>query len=648
MIEISVPELVHDPLATSGQLNDSNDVAAAKHLKVVELHEKMSSLQHLNVALPLDNQNGRRVCFLLPKIAYMKQMKNPCIPRPEYPRPQFVRPSWMNLNGTWQFEIDAGASGRSRGLIEKEKLEGEILVPFCPESELSGVSHKDFMESVWYRRTFKLPEEAEGNRVLLHFGAVDYTCEAWVNGKSVGIHHGGYVSFTFEITDALKTGENTLVVCAEDHQRSGRQPFGKQSERFLSHDCSYTRTTGIWQTVWVEWVPIAYIESVKMIPDTENGTLLLDLTLAGETENMTAEARAFFGGEEQGCATVKTDGGHAKMLLSMKEKYLWEPGAPNLYDLKLTLSGNGVQADTVESYFGLRTLSFRGKRFCLNGKPVFQRLVLDQGFYPDGIYTAPSDEALRRDIELSMAMGFNGARLHQKVFEQRYLYWADHLGYLCWGEMASWGIDPAQPHTSGIFLREWLEIIRRDFNAPCIIGWCPWNETWEDSNDGLRALTLQSTYLATKAADSTRPVIDVSGGLHVQTDIYDTHDYEQNPDVFRERYQPGAELYDRFSGRQHYDGKSPVFVSEYGGIRWSRDPGGWGYGEAPKTEKEFIARYTSLTRALLANPEHMGFCYTQLTDVEQEQNGLYTYHREPKFPQEVIAAVNRLPAAIEN
>lgn len=568
------------------------------------------------------------------------------IPRSEYPRPQFFRPTWMNLNGKWQFEIDHCASGRSRGLMNKQ-LEGSILVPFCPESELSGVNYKDFMESVWYRRSFVLPEEAKDKKVLLHFGAVDYKCEAWVNGRSVGMHEGGYVSFTFDITDALKDGENILVVCADDFLRSGRQPFGKQSDRFESYGCSYTRTTGIWQTVWLEWVPTAYVKGVKMIPDAQNGALYLDAEIEGSEAGMALTAAASFRGEAQGSVTVQADGNHAKLTVIPKDKHLWEPGAPNLYDLRIILAKDGKMVDEVESYFALRTIAIQGKKVLLNGKPVFQRLILDQGFYPDGIYTAPTDAALKKDIELSMAMGFNGARLHQKVFEQRFLYWADQLGYLCWGEMASWGIDPARPHTMSIFLREWLEVVERDFNAPCIIGWCPYNEVWGESNEGLRQLTLQMTYRATKATDATRPVIDTSGGLHVETDIYDTHDYEQDHHIFQARYAPGEKLYDRLGRQQHYDGKAPVFVSEYGGIRWTDDASGWGYGQAPTTREEFLERYEGLTVALLNNPEHMGFCYTQLTDVEQEQNGLYTYQRVAKFPPEIIAEINQRKAAIE-
>ena len=569
-----------------------------------------------------------------------------CLPRSEYPCPQFVRDAWMNLNGPWQFEIDHGASGRTRGLVDRD-LTGTINVPFCPESELSGVNHKDFMAAVWYRRSFTLPKEAEGKRVLLHFGAVDYKCEAWVNGKSLGVHEGGYVSFAFDVTDALVPGENILVVCAEDDQRHGRQPYGKQSPRYESFGCSYTRTTGIWQTVWLEWVNPVYIKGVKMIPDAANGKVYLDAEITGCAAGMTLAANAFFVGVPEAEASAAVDGNHAKLTLTVQNKHLWGPGEGNLYDLHLALLHDHGPVDEVDSYFALRTISFDGKKCLINGKPVFQRLILDQGFYPDGIYTAPTDDALRGDIELSMAMGFNGARLHQKVFEQRFLYWADKLGYLCWGEMPSWGIDPARPHTMSIFLREWLEVVERDFNAPCIVGWCPYNEVWGESNEGLRQLTLQMTYRATKAADPTRPCIDTSGGLHTETDIYDIHDYEQDPAVFRSHYPHDGMPHEPFRGRQQYDGVKPVFVSEYGGIRWTDDVSGWGYGVAPVTAEEFIARYDGLTQALLDQPDHMGFCYTQLTDVEQEQNGLYTYTRKPKFDPAVIAEINRRPAAIE-
>ncbi|MBR3502969.1 MAG: beta-galactosidase [Clostridia bacterium] len=569
------------------------------------------------------------------------------IPRAEYPRPQFVREGWLNLNGTWQFEIDHGASGRARGLVEKEKLADEITVPFCPESRLSGVGYTDFMAAVWYRRAFTLPDEAEGKRVFINFGAVDYLAEVWVNGVSVGAHRGGYAGFQLEITKAVKPGENTLVVCADDDQRHGRQPFGKQSNRYFSHGCFYTRTTGIWQTVWLEWTNGTRIANVRLTPDATNATVLVEAEIDGPAKGLVLEAEASFEGEGQGAVSAEADGGAARLLLQVDDARLWSAGEPNLYDLRLTLKEDGEPVDEIKSYFGLRTISFDGMKCLINGRPVFQRLILDQGFYPDGVYTAPTDEELKADILRSMAMGFNGARLHQKVFEPRFLYWADRLGYLCWGEMASWGIDPKDPWTPGVFLDEWLQVIRRDYSAPSIIGWCPWNETWDEEGNGQRSETLRLCYRVTKAVDPTRPCIDTSGGIHVETDIFDTHDYEQDPAVFKPRYAPDAEvIYDRFSKKQRYGGQ-PVFVSEYGGIGWNPDGEGWGYGNGPKTEAEFIERYRGLTDALLDNPNHMGFCYTQLTDVEQERNGLYYYDRRPKFDPKVIHAITSREAAIE-
>ena len=337
----------------------------------------------------------------------------------------------------------------------------------------------------------------------------------------------------------------------------------------------------------------------------------------------------------------------AELTVPLTKLFLWESGNGRLYDLQLQLVRDGEVLDSLSSYFGMRSVSFDGMRFLLNGKPVFQRLVLDQGFYPDGVYTAPDDEALRRDIELSMAMGFNGARLHQKVFEPRFLYWADRMGYMVWGEMASWGLDISEIGAANAFLKEWPDVMTRDFSSPAIVGWCPFTETWDYQGRRQNDDVLRLVYRLSKALDPTRPVIDTSGNYHVETDIYDVHDYEQDPAVFAAHYGPGSvPIYERFPDRQCYQGQT-VFVSEYGGIRWSDDISSWGYGEAPKTEQEFLDRYRRLTDALLDNPDHFGFCYTQLTDVEQEQNGLYTFDRRPKFDPALIRAINARKAAME-
>lgn len=571
------------------------------------------------------------------------------MPRQEHPKPQFRRDGWLNLNGEWSFEIDNGRSGAARGLYKPDaELSGEITVPFCPQSELSGVGHKDFIYGVWYKRTVTLEAARLSGRIKLHFGAVDYRTTVFVNGVEVGRHVGGYVSFAFDITDAARAGENVITVYAEDDERDPMIPRGKQSEEFFSHGCDYTRTTGIWQTVWLEFLPTAHIEDVRIVPNVDESSLWMTVNLVGAG---TLKISAEYEGREVGSVECRSDGGRVQLTLPLSETHLWELGAGRLYDLTLTYG-----EDVVHSYAGLRKIELRGRKFLLNGRSVFQRTVLDQGFYPDGIYTAPSDEALARDIELSMSCGFNGARLHQKVFEERFLYHCDRLGYMVWGEYPNWGLDVSRSESVFSILPEWLEEVARDFNHPSIIGWCPLNETWD--RDGRRQCddVLRAVYLATKAADPTRPCIDTSGNYHVMTDIYDVHDYEQDDAVFKAHYDEfknGGELFDQVNGRnstprQRYDGKLPVFMSEYGGIGWALGGGAWGYGNSPKSEEAFIARFRGLTDALLDNPEIMGLCYTQLTNVEQEQNGLFTYDRKPKFPPEIFREILSRKAAIED
>jgi beta-galactosidase/beta-glucuronidase len=560
-----------------------------------------------------------------------------------------ARSQWLNLNGVWEFELDPGLSGEERSLHLGKPLARTITVPFPPESELSGIGEKDFMPCVWYRRTFEIPQGWEGKRILLHFGAVDYETTVWVNGELAGHHRGGYSSFCFEITHLLKRGDNLVVVRAVDDTRSSLQPSGKQSTRFESHGCHYTRTTGIWQTVWLEPVSTAYLHSFKLYPDMDDGKITIHAKVDGDTGGCSLSAEAFALGERVGCARISADS-HVVLTVDLSERRLWEPGAPFLYDLELRLLKDGARTDLVKSYFGLRKIGIQGKKVLINNRPVFQRLVLDQGFYPDGIYTAPSDEALRRDIELSMAMGFNGARLHQKVFEPRFLYWADRLGYLVWGEYPDWGLDHAHPSALERMLPEWMEVLDRDFNHPSIVGWCPFNETPRSQNPEL----LRNIYRATKSSDPTRPVIDTSGYVHVETDIYDCHNYEQDPEKFASHFddfKTGERPWNNFPQESAPYRGQPYFVSEYGGIWWN--PGqaeekSWGYGTRPKAEEEFLQRYRALTEILLFHPKMFGFCYTQLYDIEQEVNGLHTYDRRPKFEPELIRRINSQQAAIES
>ncbi|MCX7918775.1 MAG: beta-galactosidase [bacterium] len=568
------------------------------------------------------------------------------IPRAEYPRPQFVRKEWLNLNGSWDVEI--GKMDTTPPTVFSRK----ILVPFCPESKLSGIAKKEFIPWIWYRRNFELPKQWFGKRILLHFGAVDYEATVWVNGNKIGSHRGGYTPFSFEITRYITNGNNELIVCAKDDTRNPLQPSGKQSDKLESYGCFYTRTTGIWQTVWLEPVPQTYLRSFKIYPNIKKGSITVRATVDGKTSGLNLTTTAFAKNRKVGEVTVPTKK-ILKFHLHLSEKKLWEPNNPFLYALEFKLVKEKRKEkviDTVKSYFGLREIRISRKKVLINNKPIFQRLVLDQGYYPDGIYTAPNDTALKRDIELSLKLGFNGARLHQKVFEPRFLYWADKLGYLVWGEYPNWGLDHSHPEAIVRVQAEWREVIERDFNHPCIVGWCPFNETPRQQNPEL----LRIIYRLTKQLDPTRPVIDTSGYVHVETDVYDVHNYEQDPDKFKALFEPFKKL-DKNVWRNvpeqevAYQGQ-PYFVSEYGGIWWNpeqKDKKSWGYGERPRTAEEFIARYRGLTESLLFHPKMFGFCYTQLYDIEQEVNGLYTYDRKPKFHPNTIRRINIQRAAIE-
>ncbi len=572
--------------------------------------------------------------------------------RVEYPRPQFVRNEWINLNGSWDFCFDFGLSGEEREIYRQDSFEKKINVPFCPESKLSGLGHTDFINGCWYLKKVVLPEKwlQKGRRTHLNIDACDYEARVYVNDKFVGYHKGGYIGFSFDITEYLNSGENKIVVFAKDDVRSKRQPKGKQADLYYSNACDYTRTTGIWQTVWLENTPENYIKSVKLTPSLKNKTLLLEASVSGEQELF---AEILFGGKSIAKKSAKSSFNTLKMVIDIPEIYEWNMETPNLYDLKLTFG-----SDEVASYFGLRDIEYKDNKTYLNGKSIFQRLILDQGFYPDGIYTAPSDEELVNDILRSKAMGYNGARLHQKVFEPRFLYHCDKLGYIVWGEHANWGMEHSGDIPYSAFLQEWLEIIERDYNHPAIIGWCPLNETPTNINrDFVRFL-----YHQTKSFDPTRIFIDNSGWFHVDGcyDMYDVHDYAQDPEKFRNEYMKLVEgkpvrhlsgLNNGGIGRHDtYDERSDIsFVSEFGGIGWYLESGDsqWGYGNLPKSEEEWIERYKGLCDALLDNPKICAFCYTQLTDIEQEQNGLYTYDRRPKFPPEIIAAITSKKAAVE-
>lgn len=569
------------------------------------------------------------------------------IPRPEYPRPQFERTEWMNLNGTWTYTFDMPNSGLERGLNASQGFEGKITVPFCPESELSGVGHKDFIYSMWYQRKVSVPSSWDGRKVLIHFGGVDWYCALYVNGSLAGRHWGGSASFEFDITRFVKAGEEAnLVLKVEDNTRSRLQPGGKQSERLNSYGCQYTRITGIWQTVWMEAVAPAGLKAAYVKPDLDNSRFIVEPSFFS-LDGQTLSVKVLDEGKVVSSASVKASS-VTSISLPIKKVKTWSPDSPFLYDIEYVVTDkDGNTIDKVTSYAGMRKIHIEGNRIYLNNKPVFLRLVLDQGFYPDGIWTAPSDEALKNDILMSQAVGFNGARLHQKVFEERFHYWADKLGYLTWGESASWGFDVNREDATRNFVTEWQEIVVRDRNHPSIIGWTPFNETWarNKGNEGGRVhdRMVMDVYTMTHNLDY-RPVNDVSGGYHVITDLWSYHDYNQDAEGLRKdltlKGDGTVPTYDK-NEECPYDGQ-PYFLDEYGGIKWVIEQyaaNTWGYGQGPKSLDEFYDRIKGLTDTILSFDYISGFCYTQLTDVEQEQNGIYTYDRKAKFDADRLKAI---------
>ena len=565
------------------------------------------------------------------------------IPRPEHPRPDFMREAWLNLNGTWEFDEtdDVNADFLNAPLPDR------ITVPFCRESNLSGLGRTGFVKYVWYRRSLEIPREWAEKRVLFHVGACDSETTAWVNGTQVGFHRGGSTSFAFDITDALKESGNVIVLKVYDDHRTGLQGSGKQSEKLESYGCMYTRTTGIWQTVWLEAVSNTHIENHYTVTDPQNGRVALHTRVVGPREGVTLEAEVSMNGKQVGKASAPVEWGQTHLGLKVNEVRAWTIEDPFLYPLTLRLIKDGQVIDEVSSYFGLRKVEVKGMAILLNGKPVFQRLVLDQGFYPDGIWTAPSDAALEADIRMSMDAGFNGARLHQKVFEPRFLYHADRLGYIVWGEYPNWGLNYKDTRIDEPVIREWKDILARDCNHPAIVGWCPFNETPPEAG------RIQNIILdLTRRIDPTRPLLDTSGWTHTHpgADVCDAHDYNQDPVSYKAKW----DSFFHFSGwlppKYNTDSRSgkgkPFFVSEFGGIGWDVE-GGWGYGTAPKTLDEYYARFKGLVDANLDNPNFFAYCYTQLTDVEQERNGIYTYDRKPKFDLPRLHAIQTRTAAYE-
>ena len=602
--------------------------------------------------------------------------------RNEYPRPQFRREQWLNLNGSWQFAFDnekAGVAAHWERLGHELPL--TIQVPFCPESKLSGIEDTSRHEYIWYKRRFTIPTDWQG-RIILNFGAVDYRSKVYVNGQLVGRHVGGHVSFSFDITEQLtddwaEGGEQELTVFCSDPSYDEAIPRGKQTWTDKSHGIWYTRTSGIWQTVWLEAVNEIRVDHMKLTPDIDRGMIGIELEMAGirpgvqETGELEVEFDIRFKGE----AVARDRVGLNRVEILKREIYVfgdssftqlphgsqrcWAPHRPNLFDLTVRLYRDGEVIETIDSYFGMRKIHTKDGQVYLNNRPYYQKLVLDQGYWPEGLLTAPSDEAFKYDIEMMKEMGFNGARKHQKVEDPRFYYWADTLGFLVWGEMAAASIftDKAAMRLQ----HEWSEVIRRDYNHPCIAAWVPFNESWGVPNIQLnkaqQAHTM-SLYYMLKSIDQTRPVISNDGWVMTKTDLVGIHNYAHgNPDLpqdakkaafYRDVMQSldltlSSQAVDLpvFADGYEYEGQ-PILLTEVGGVAFQNDDSkSWGYTQA-SDEEAYLRQLEHIFVSIMSSPFLNGFCYTQLTDVEQEMNGLLTYDRKPKTdPANIREILNR-------
>jgi beta-galactosidase/beta-glucuronidase len=583
------------------------------------------------------------------------------VPRPEYPQPQFQREDWLTLNGAWQFDFDDANAGLDAGWATASRTLGKsITVPFPFESKLSGIGDTSFHPWVWYRRTFTIPSGWKAKRVLLRFGAVDYHADVWVNGARAGDHEGGNTPFAFDVTPLLKAGDNIVTVRAFDPPTDRYLPRGKQYWEPQSRSIFYTRTSGIWQPVWLEAVGDSYLESVR-ITATLDGIVRFDGRLArsvvsgieGTKQNLELVTQVKYRDREIATASAVADGPRVSVAAAVANAQRWSTGAPNLYDVTFEVRSGTAVLDRVTSYFGFREIGVERNRVTLNKQPIYLKFVLDQGYWPDGILTAPTDEALQSDIRVAKEMGFNGARKHQKIEDPRFLYWADKMGFLISGEMANAYLFDEQ--YVGRFTREWMEAVERDYNHPSVIVWAPLNESWgtPDPRDARQASHLKALYSLTRSLDATRLVIDNEGWEHTDmTDLFAIHDYARTGEMLLNKYKdvgtPGAAVPDNARAAvipgYRYNG-TPVYLSEFGGIAFI-PPGhqvpneSWGYSGVEKTAEAALARLSGLYGAIAKIPGFAGLCYTQLTDVEQEVNGLLTYDRKVKFDVKAIKALN--------
>lgn len=573
-----------------------------------------------------------------------------------YPRPQLVRDNFILLDGEWDFCFDDDHIGECNGYRLGFEAEHRINVPFTYETEASGINIQKVHDCVWYSKNVCI-EKNDDKKIILNFEGSDYETKVFVNGSMVGSHKGGYSRFSFDITDYAVNGENLIVVCVRDSLDKA-QPRGKQRWIKKSFACFYVQTTGIWKSVWLEYVPEVYVKSLKITPDLKNSSVIIEGTLNREFDCQVS-AEIEFGNDFISAESISL-AGNKRFSLTLGvscEKYplwgvmLWSPDEPNLYDLNLKLldEESGV-IDEIKSYFGMREISISGQNILLNGIPLYQKLILDQGYWRESHLTPPSEGALIDDIAKIQSLGYNGVRKHMKIEDEKFLFWADVNGLLVWSEFPATYIfcDDAVSN----FTEEWMSAVRQNYSHPSIITWTPFNESWgvpKIKTDKKQQDFTRAVYYLTKAYDSTRPVICNDGWEHTVSDIITLHDYEENAKAFTERYSSLPSLLENkkafnkttFAMADGFEYKNqPIIISEFGGIAVSGKGEGWGYGNKVEGENDFLERFKSITDAIKSIENCSGYCYTQVSDVQQEVNGLLDENHEYKFSPEKIKEIN--------
>lgn len=575
-----------------------------------------------------------------------------------YPRPQFVRENWLSLNGKWNFLFDDEDTGEREKYYNFFPESIEIEVPFSYETKKSGIGDETVHKNVWYQKNINISEINKNENIILHFEGSDYITKLWINGSYVGLNKGGYHRFSFDITDYLVNGENSFTIKVED-SLSKEQPRGKQRYKNKSWECLYVQTTGIWKSVWMERVPSKYFVSSKITPVFDNGTVDIELitNIYEGFNNYEIETDILFNNKVVNSLKNKVENRYIKYNMGIcgdkvHSIMVWSPKQPNLYDIVYKLYYNGTLLDKVYSYFGVRKIEIEKNKLLLNNEELYLKMVLDQGYWEESHLTPPDEEAIIKDIEIARKYGFNGIRKHQKTEDERFLYYCDIKGMLVWGEMAS--CYEFTDESTENFTDEWIKAVKQNYNHPSIITWVPINESWgvpDIRHDIKQQNYANSLYYLTKSVDDTRPVISNDGWEHTVSDIITMHDYKQNGELLYDTY--NDEELSVINNKSEYNGKNklfsesykydgqPVIMSEYGGIALNSDKG-WGYGEQVKDEEEFIIRFRELTNAIKSTKYISGYCYTQLTDTQQEINGLVYENRRDKFSDKIINMIKEI------